>query len=173
MLDIIGMGSTSKVFYALHSSGKPCVIKMFINQEIQDENGDTLSKDDWMKVAKKNTKTEKENFHNLYPSLRDEVKVEMILGFYCVVMPFFTPLKNNKERHGSENEIKQVLKRFHEKKLQYLDCDLRWRHIGHYNEEIILYDLADLTLLADEESNSDVFVNKCWEELQDRLSFGS
>lgn len=165
MMDIIGMGSTSKVFYALHSSGKPCVIKMFVNRMIEDEDGETLTKDDWMKVAEKKTRTEKENFDNLYPSLKDEVKLEMILGFYCVVMPFFTPLKTNAEQQESKNKIKQVLKRFHEKKLQYLDCDLRWCHIGRYNEEIILYDLADLTLLGDEESNWDVFVNKCLEGL--------
>jgi len=170
-MDIIGMGNTSKVFYALHSSGKPCVIKMFVNRAIEGMNGETLSKEGWMKLTEEKTKTEKENFDNLYPSLKDEVKAEMILGFHCVVMPFFTPLKNNAERQGSENEIKQVLKRFHENKLQYLDYDLHWCHIGRYKEEIIFYDLADLTLLADEESSSDVFVNKCWEELQDRLEF--
>jgi hypothetical protein len=97
LMDIIGMGRTSKVFYALHSSGKPSVIKMFVNRAIEDRNGETLSKKEWMKLAKKKTKTEKENFDNLYPFLKDEVKVEMILGFHCVVMPFFTPLKNNVE----------------------------------------------------------------------------
>jgi len=163
------MGNTSKVFYALHSSGKPCVIKMFVNRAIEDKNGETLSKEHWIKVAKEKTKTEKENFDNLYPSLNGEVKVEMILGFYCVVMPFFKPLKNKEERLGRENEIKKVLKLFHDKNLQYLDCDLRWRHIGHHNEEIFLYDLADLTSLGDEKSSSDAFVDKCWEGLQNRL----
>jgi len=59
MMDIIGMGSTSKVFYALHSSGKPCVIKMFVNRMIKDEDGETLTKDNWMKMAEKKTKNEK------------------------------------------------------------------------------------------------------------------
>jgi Skp family chaperone for outer membrane proteins len=169
MIDIIGMGSTSKLFYALHSSGKPCVIKMFVNQTIMGENGERLMKNGWKKVAKGKTIIEKENLENLYPSLKGEVRVEKILGFHCVVMPFFPPLKNNDERLDSENEIKQVLKRFHEKKLQYLDCDLRWRHIGRYKDEIILYDLADLISLGDDESNSDTFVNKCWKALQERL----
>jgi hypothetical protein len=169
MMDIIGIGSTSKVFYALHSSGKPCVIKMFVNRAIEDKNGETFSKEHWIKVAEEKTKTEKDNFDNLYPFLRGEVKVEMILGFYCVVMPFFRPLKNKAERQGRENEIKQVLKRFHDNNLQYLDCDLCWRHIGYHNEEIVLYDLADLTSVGDEISSSDVFVDKCWEGLQNRL----
>jgi len=115
----------------------------------------------------------KETFDNLYPSLKNQIRYEKILGYSCVVMPFFTPLKNNVERLDSKNKIKLVLKRFHENKLQYLDCDLRWRHIGRYNEEIILYDLADLTSLGDEESNSDEFVDKCWNGLQDRLSLDS
>jgi len=171
LVNIIGMGSTSKLFYALDSNGLPCVIKMFIKQTRKENQGveKKLNMKEFKQEAKKKMKLESDNLKKLYPVLKDMVKERTILGFHCVVMPFFSPLKQE-ERMRNKEKIKKVLERFHGANLQYAEGDLRWRHIGWYKEEIILYDLADLMSLGKESESSEEFVDRCWEELKGRLS---
>lgn len=171
LVNIIGMGSTSKLFYALDSNGIPCVIKMFIKQTRKEKKGVEIKLDmkAFKQEAKKKMKLESDNLKKLYPVLKEMVKERTILGFHCVVMPFFSPLKQE-ERMRNKEKIKKVLERFHGANLEYAEGDLRWRHIGWYKEEIILYDLADLMSLGKESESLEEFVDRCWEELKGRLS---
>jgi hypothetical protein len=40
--------------------------------------------------------------------------------------------------------IKQELQRFARRGLKYATCDVRWRHVGLHEGNIVLFDLTDL-----------------------------
>ena len=173
VVSIIGVGSTSKVFYALDQNGEPWVIKMHVKRE-SDETGLDLGKKEFQEAAEEKTMYEVENFLKVCPFLKGKVKHEMVIGFHCVIMPFFKPLTKT-ERPKKENDIKSVLRDFYGKKLQQDDVDLRWRHVGLYTdakmqEHLILFDLADLKPIDSENDRTkEAFVERKWEILRGRL----
>ena len=169
---IIGVGSTSKVFSALDQNGEPWVIKMYVKRT--DNTGLNLDAKAFAARAKEKTEKEVKSFEALYPFLKGKVKHQMIIGFHCVIMPFFKPLTKT-ERPKKETEIKAVLHHFYEKNLQQDEVDLRWRHIGLYTdaetqEHLVLYDLADLKSIEGKRSDEgSAFVEQKWNILRGRL----
>jgi hypothetical protein len=175
-VSIVGVGSTSKVFLALDQNGEPCVIKMYVKRK-DDETRLYLSFKDFQEKALKKTQKEVANLLSFYPFLKGKVKHQMVIGFHCVVMPFFKPLSKT-ERPEKENEIKAVLREFYNEKRQQNDVDLRWRHVGLYTdaemqERLVLYDLADLeSINSEEDPTEEAFVDRKWEILRERLDDG-
>ena len=167
VVSIIGVGSTSN----------PWVIKMYV-KSTNDEDGLDLDAKAFKKIAKAKTEKEVKNFHTLYQFLFGKVSRKKIIGFGCVIMPFFKPLSKT-DRKSKEPEIKQVLReRFFRKGLQYHEVDLRWRHVGLYKDEegdehVVLFDLADLQVFRRDSVREDHFVEKQWKLLEKRLDNGN
>ena len=150
----LGEGRTSNVFLALDSSGQSVALKVYVKNN--DALGIILSKKEFVKVAKEAMKREEYNLLKINPCLKGKVKATKILGFWCVAMPFFEPIKKT-ERGDTLVEIKEVLQRFKSIKQRYAEGDIRWRHVGTFIDDkdekhVVLYDLADLVPL---EGNDD------------------
>ena len=168
---ILGRGETSKVFQAFDSMGCQVVIKMYLKTWSGDESESDkkLNTKQVKEKAKKQgedaCKREMENLRAMYDMTEKEVYCIELMGFPCVIMPLFLPLKAVERRHKLD-DIENCLLKLHERKLKYLDCDLRWRHIGKWNDKIIMFDLADLE--SEENQNKEV-VKTYLKKLEDRL----
>jgi agmatine/peptidylarginine deiminase len=72
------------------------------------------------------------------------------------------------EREGKEADIKTVLRE------SFGDDDLRWRHVGVYNDDmdgkhVVLFDLVDLEKIDDSVDVEIDFVERQWAALVTRL----
>jgi hypothetical protein len=87
-------------------------------------------------------------------------------GFQCVVMPFFKPVPKSEQGNVMQN-VKAAYSNFVKtlnksmERCMYHDCDVRWRHIGTYEDEgsstqYILFDLADMQVLGATIGNDEV-----------------
>jgi hypothetical protein len=87
---------------------------------------------------------------------------ELFNGLSCLVMPLFKPVAK-KDRSKALTSIEQTLREHFFKKtnkLKYGEGDIRWRHVGYYNDgqakHCILYDLADLEKLEKDEDRGEL-----------------
>jgi hypothetical protein len=159
VVGVIGSGSTSKVFHAVDLDCKEYAIKMYVKRF----DGNTyLKKEPFEEKGRLNVTTEVKNFQLIYPKLN--VVHEKLNKCHCVIMPFFDPVPKE-ERESRIEDIENVLKEFASKNLKYKNEDVRWRHVGLYEGECILYDLADL-----EESTSTSFVEEHVEAFKNRVN---
>ncbi|CAB9507194.1 hypothetical protein SEMRO_296_G110720.1 [Seminavis robusta] len=70
----------------------------------------------------------------------------MLLNQYkSLLMPFFTPIEK-KERSNIEKVVKNALKKvqYLSSNLHYAEQDIRWRHIGKWNEDVVVIDFGDM-----------------------------
>ncbi len=83
-----------------------------------------------------------------YPILRGKVRKQVISGLHCVVMPYFKPI-NQAERLTPEMEgkVRSALRLLHRTGKRYHRHDIRWSRVGEYENEVILFGLANLTTL--------------------------
>jgi hypothetical protein len=159
VVGIIGSGNTSKVFHALDLECQEYVIKMYVKRF---EGKKYLEKRVFEKNASRSVKTEVTNFNLIYPEL--DVVYRMLNKHHCVVMPFFDPVPKD-ERESRIEEIQNVLEVFASKNLKYKDEDVRWRHVGLYEGNCILYDLAEL-----ERTTDNSFVSEHLENFRSRAN---
>jgi hypothetical protein len=159
VVGVIGCGGTSKVFHAVDLDCKEYAIKMYVKRF----DGNTyLTKEEFEENGRKSVTTEVENFNLIYPNLN--VVCEKLNKHHCVVMPFFDPVPKD-ERESRIEEIEDVLKVFASKKRKYKDEDVRWRHVGLYEGNCILSDLAELKA-----STSKRFIPQHVEEFKNRVN---
>jgi hypothetical protein len=64
-------------------------------------------------------------------------------------MPFFKPLsKEERDKYlpvtKGGGDIEKCLQNMKNEGLQYCDEDVRWRHVGLFENKIVLFDLAEL-----------------------------
>jgi hypothetical protein len=113
------------------------------------------------------TNLEAECLKQFYTFLVGKVHHLELSGFSCVVMPLFIPVKSG-DRHKVLGEMETLLNDvFKPKGLQYDMSDLRWRHVGAYGDNAILYDLADLVVL--DTASETTFVQDNIEHLKGRM----
>ena len=142
----LGHGATSNVYQALNSSGKQVALKLYVKNY---DGNRLMERDEFDVVAQAATKREAEYLRAFYPFLEEEVKVVKIFSLYCVVMPFFEPILKEK-REDQLPKIEDVLTNtFQKQRLKYQWDDIRWSHVGNYEDSkgeqrCILYDLSDL-----------------------------
>jgi hypothetical protein len=146
LLDLLGDGSTSRAFRAVTRSGDECVVKMYIRRYDEDRK-EVIRRADFLRQAKAAVEREVQNYHEIYQDLRDHVFWRLLDNdLYCVIHPFFEPLSDG-ERSNPEamNEIKSLLEtKFAPNNYKFAEEDRRWRHVGKLNEQLYLFDLADL-----------------------------
>ena len=116
-------------------------MKVFVKNE---DGGKVLKKEDFDEKALTACTQEKDNLLKCYEFLNGKVHVVQNCGLYAVVMPIFKPIFQG-DRDNKLKNVEAALKNMKEKtgKL-YERCDVRWRHVGTFNEQVILFDLADL-----------------------------
>ena len=152
----LGQGSTSNVFQAIDQSGELVAIKVFVNN-IDEEQGGILAKDDFKKRAKDACDREKMALLECYKFLNGRVHVIKICGFHAVVMPIFEPIAKD-DRSGRLNDIKEVLTKLYRRGKVYRDDDVRFRHVGLFKDggqdHVVLFDFADLDLVNESETDS-------------------
>ena len=140
----LGQGNSSNVFQALDDSGNLVAMKVFVNDELEKE-------------AEKSCTQEKDNMLKCYEFLKGKVDVVKMCSLYAVVMPIFVPIPKN-DREKRLNEVEAGIKNMREKAgKKYQQCDVRWRHVGTFQEHVVLFDLADLVeyddVTSDDETN--------------------
>ena len=112
VVSIVGVGSTSKVFSALDKNGNLWVIKMYVKRT-NDEDGLNLDVKAFKKIAKAKMEKEVKNFHPLYQFLLGKVHHKKVIGFDCIIMPFFKPLtKTNPKKQETQNQASSLGKIF-------------------------------------------------------------
>ena len=83
-------------------------------------------------------------YHQLYPELRNFIWTQVLNGYHCVILPYFSPIPKE-ERLNSIKSIKDILKtRFEPGNYRFDESDMRWRHVGKFDGQVYLYDLAEL-----------------------------
>ena len=116
-------------------------MKVFVNDELEKE-------------AEKACTQEKDNMFKCYEFLKGKVDVVKMCSLYAVVMPIFVPIPKN-DREKRLNEVEAGIKNMREKTgKKYQQCDVRWRHVGMFQEHVVLFDLADLVEYDDQTSDS-------------------
>lgn len=84
-------------------------------------------------------------------------------------MPFFRPLsKEERYKYLTNGKIEAALERLGDKGFQYCKTDVRWRHVGVYDNQIVMFDLADLSPLGAKGKNK--MVQKCLSTLRERCN---
>ncbi|CAB9496356.1 unknown protein [Seminavis robusta] len=125
----LGQGTTLNVFQALNWNGQLVALKVYVNNE---KEGGPMTKDDFLKQAESATKTEVENLKDIYsPLLNSRVRAIQILGFWCVVTPFFEPIPQaERTTDQTLGGIREALGRFKKKGKKYQESDIRWHDVG-------------------------------------------
>jgi hypothetical protein len=66
----------------------------------------------------------------------------------CIILPFFRPVPAT-ERNNEIQNIKSRLELLTRHNLAFRECDQSWRHVGHFNGKLYLFDLGDLETCED------------------------
>jgi hypothetical protein len=143
VVELLGVGETSRALRAVTTDGDECVIKMYIRKF---EDNVPLSDKKFVKNASASVAREVSNYHKIYPELKPYVWQTKLNMFHCVILPYFIPVENRKE---SLEGIADVLNsKFKDAKLCFAESDMRWRHVGMFQDNVYLFDLADLKELG-------------------------
>ena len=184
---LVGVGSTSRCWGAVildttNNKCYSCVVKYWI--KIYDfEQKTYLEKNMIEEESKQASKQEVDNYNVIYKDLffsdgHNYIGRQIINGVWCVVLPFFEPVKKE-ERFKALKVITHVLKtKFYVDgtSYQFKESDHRWGHVGYFRPEpaslerhLVLYDLAELEIFPDMSKDShEKYVRKHIKELYKR-----
>ena len=158
VVEQLGMGETSRALRAVTEKGDECVIKMYVRMY---EDNVLLETSEFEKVAEDSVQRELEHYHAIYEDLKENVWTTKLMGFHCIILPYFEPVPIQCESLPS---IKETLSNFKPHNLGFADSDMDWRHVGIFNNKVYLFDLADLEPLK--ENEFEAYVEKHVEVLQ-------
>jgi hypothetical protein len=97
-----------------------------------------------MALKKQEAETERDYWiHVNGDSFRDQVRVVQWNKLWCLMMPYFDPLANER-REQSLPAVKKFLESCKSKGLRYCDEDLCWRHVGTRGNDVFVFDLGSL-----------------------------
>ena len=143
LVDLLGVGSTSKVYRALTEDGFDCAVKMYVRRH--DDEGKKLEQKDFNEIAKTAVQREVKAYQKIYgDELSGYVWRQTLDGMHCVVHPYF----KHPEKGDRIRLLNEIRKRLHEcfapHGRYFAEGDQVWRHIGLFNNKLYLFDLADL-----------------------------
>ena len=155
LVDHLGTGSTSKSYRALTSDGYDCVVKMYVKR--RGDNKQQLTKKEFEKSAKEAVKREVKEYETIYgDELKGYVWHQTLDGMHCVVHPYFKH-PNKDDRLGLRSKIIERLRDcFAKHDKYYVEDDQSWRHIGMFQGELYLFDLADLETDSECDANTKI-----------------
>ena len=158
LVELLGVGATCRVWRAVVPSQdeeqdtvQTCAVKFWV--KVCDDNTKTLTRQEIVEESRKSSTREVEHYKAIYDDLffktnKTKVGCFVLNHRYSVILPYFVPIGKD-ERQASLASVRKVLReRFYKngKSYQFQECDQRWRHVGKYNGEIVLFDLADLVI---------------------------
>jgi hypothetical protein len=152
-IGILGRGATSIVFHAIDSTGAECAIKMYIAR-YDDGKKKYLDAAKFRSNAIMSVNKEVANYRTIYPELRNVVYRRTLNNLQCVIMPVFLPIQTER-RLACLPKVGDVLGKFREKRLSYNRSDRAWRHVGTLDEQVYLFDLAELKKDSSEQDASE------------------
>jgi hypothetical protein len=139
VVELLGVGETSRALLAATEKGDECVIRMYIGKFVGNV---PLSHKDFKKAGKKSVAREVRHYHKIYPGLKKIVWQTELNGFHCVIQPYFKQGVIAKE---SLVRIREVLNdKFRLANLCFAKDDMRWRHVGTFQNNLFVFDQAEL-----------------------------
>ena len=87
----LGVGETSQALRAVTEQGHECVIKMYVRMF---EDKVLLDKKEFNGIAKKSVVCELQCYMAVYPELKQYVWTTELIGFPCIILPYFKPVEH-------------------------------------------------------------------------------
>jgi hypothetical protein len=168
MFELAGVGTTSRALRALSNDGKEYIIKMYVQKYV--DGGKQISKIDFTSATKGSVERQGAlSYHELYPELRNFISTKVLNGYHCVILPYFSPIPKEEWLNSIES-INDILKKFKGGHCQFVESDMLWQHLGKFNGQVYLFDLADLGEGDNSSLPFALYVEKHCQTLLERLS---
>ena len=168
-LGIVGFGATSKAFRVVTKDGHEGVLKMYLKTTDDFEN--EVSKAQYMKIAQASVTKELTIFENTYPKM-PVFKVKCA-DRHGLMMPHFEPLDpigiSSLVTTEMITKVLEGIKYGTSSYAYYKDEDVRWRHFGKYDGQIVAFDFNDMDeLTLDDAKREEKILEQC-EDLFKRI----
>jgi hypothetical protein len=158
IVQLLGAGETSRVWRAVVQSqdkktAYACILKYWI--KVYDESNKKMFESTEIEhESNSSTTREVAYYKKIYGDFASFVGRKKLNSRWCVILPFFKPIPKNRRNKETLEKIEKVLhekfyKQEESKSYQFKDCDWRWRHVGERDNQIVLFDLADLVVVED------------------------
>merc|ERR1711935_1099554 len=133
MGDVLGMGTSGKVYMSMDSAGRHFALKMLCCKSADMEPFDPAERKEkkrkTMEILKQKRKEEAERWKTIYPGYRKSIWEGILNSLPCLAMPYVASIPE--ERRGElMNEIEREMSRIADLGFFYNEEDTRWRHIG-------------------------------------------
>ena len=146
---IVGFGATSKAFRVITKDDTEDnyegVLKMYVKKTDVD-NKTVLPKEKYMKIAEASVTKELTIFDNTYPKM-PVFKVKFA-DHHGLLMPHFKPLDpigiSSLVTTEMITKVLEGIKYGTSSYAYYKDEDVRWRHFGKYDGQIVAFDFNDM-----------------------------
>ena len=147
LVNWLGRGCTSKAFQVVTKQGDHCALKIYV----QEYDGNVRI-DDFDEIGRKFIHNEFSQYRKIYPSLSDYVWTEKLADRHCLVLPYFSDIcEKDRKRDDVLEEISKCYdEHFVKNGCFYYKSDVKWRHVGRWDEKIFLFDLGSLATKTDE-----------------------
>jgi hypothetical protein len=179
IVQLLGAGATSRAWRAVVQSHDKettytCIIKYWI--KVSDESDNTVLNSQEIEDKSNNSTTiEVANYKMIYGDFASLVGRKKLNSRWCVILPFFKPIPNNRRNEETLKKIEKVLhekfyKQEESKSYQFKDWDWSWRHVGERDNQIVLFDLADLLVIENaDKAMHNKYVKDHIEKLRERM----
>jgi hypothetical protein len=94
-------------------------------------------------MAKSSVECEVSTYHELYPELWNFIWAQVLNRYHCVILSYLLPIPKEEWMNSIES-IKDILKKFKVGDYRFVKLDIRWWHVGKFNGQVYLFDLANL-----------------------------
>ena len=146
LLQDLGQGADGHVWLATSESGCVCVLKF-----PKGSFGATSTKLDAQIEA------EHKNWIEAQPWIANKIRIVSLLQKKVLMMPFVTLFKEKPHESFVLEKVKSAIGVL--AKNGIVHEDLRWRHVGTYQDEIVFIDLARLRTKVDAKEATDAMLN--------------
>jgi hypothetical protein len=152
LIEWLSSGLIYNVFRVLTPTGYECVLKMYVRE--YDYNGKKIAAFD---TNGRKAITQEENMYKkVYPELEPYVWTLKLCGRYCLILPFFEEVPQDKRRSSVDQIFDRYQQCFVSKQYHIPKEKIRWRHIGMFENKLFIYSLDDLQFHRDMDNETDV-----------------
>ncbi|KAG7362126.1 hypothetical protein IV203_025792 [Nitzschia inconspicua] len=149
----LGMGEHGNCCLAISSKGESCCAIKFFHKVNRRDDAVMEELENWNKVYGRGK----------VPACRVLKAAEGL----CLVMPYFRPIPNKERKKVFANgSIETALKRFASS--GFVHCDIKWRHMAFWEDDVILLDLGEIQEERDEGKRSR-WCQEALEKLRNKL----
>ena len=131
--EVLGMGSTGKVYLAMDSSGRHFAIKMlFFDSKTMkqfDPNENMKEREQQREELGEQIAEEAKRWREIYPEYKKSIYEMKLNGLPCFAMPYVGSIKRS-DRAKLIPSIREEMMRILDLGYKYNRKDIRWRHMG-------------------------------------------